>query len=89
MVLAAEIFGAKKIHSDLRYFSRQELYEATNQIRKKSVSQRISQHPRLKTRADIFPAGILLICILLEKLQLEELYITRRGLRHGIILSAS
>jgi exopolyphosphatase/guanosine-5'-triphosphate,3'-diphosphate pyrophosphatase len=67
--------------------TRSELEELANKVRRKSMKDRLSMHGMDQERADILPAGILILTTCLARLGQDEVFVTGWGLRHGLLAS--
>ncbi|MEO5668102.1 MAG: hypothetical protein ABIR96_08585 [Bdellovibrionota bacterium] len=67
--------------------TRIELEELSDRVRRKSMKDRLSMVGMDADRADILPAGILVLTTCLARLGQDEVFVTSWGLRHGLMSS--
>ncbi|NCN41181.1 hypothetical protein GW916_08010 [bacterium] len=65
--------------------SKEALDELANQVRSKSIRDRRAMTGMDIDRADILPAGIIVLTSCLTRLAQEEVFVTPWGLRHGLL----
>ena len=62
-----------------------ELEELANRVRRKSMKDRLAMTGMDTDRADILPAGVLILTTCLKRLGQDEVFVTSWGLRHGLL----
>lgn len=67
--------------------TRLELEELADRVRRKGMKDRLAMTGMDIDRADILPAGILVLCTCLARLGQDEVFVTGWGLRHGLLSS--
>lgn len=65
--------------------TRSELEELADRVRRKSLRDRLAMNDMDADRADILPAGILVLTTCLARLGQNEVFVTSWGLRHGLM----
>ncbi len=88
LMQAARSSGAKESGESTYHTSLRDMEIFCKSLRALSLNQRIRRYKVEKGRADILPAGILVIEECLKLLGMNEFYVTGLGLRHGVLSSS-
>ncbi len=85
LLQAAELCDAISKHPEGSLVSLEALEDLANQVRSKPIRARKAMTGMVADRADILPAGILILTTCLIRLGQSEVFITPWGLRHGLL----
>jgi len=85
LLLATEFCEALLSGTEGKLVSRKELEDLSHRLRVKSLRDRKAMSGMDADRADILPAGILVLTSCLARLGQEEVFVTHWGLRHGVL----
>lgn len=85
LLLATEFCEAILKGPEGTLVSRKELEDLSQKLRIRSLRDRKAMPGMDAERADILPAGILVLCMCLTRLGQDEVFVTSWGLRHGVL----